>query len=142
MIRPADLYCLSALARPQSQQAEGAPSNDPRTRRTNRAFLVLSDGDVRALEQWVASAHRWAEASQALVAAATSLTVSSGDLADHLGLDGAPLTAGSGGLVLDRGVLAGNLRLLARAVEEEGCEARDRYLALAAAIDQYRELLD
>ncbi len=141
MIRTADLYCLSALARPQSQQADGAPRRGLRTRRTDRACPVLSDGDVRALEQWVRSAHRWAEASQALVTAATSLTVSSGDLADHLGRNGAPLTAG-GGLALDRDALVENLGLLARTVEEEGREQRDRYLALAATIDQYRQLLD
>lgn len=102
---------------------------------------MLSDGDVRALEHWVASAHRWAESSQKLVAAATALTVSSGDLADHLGTDGAPLTAGDGN-GLDRDALVANLRLLSQAIEEEGREERDRYLALAAMIEQYRQLLD
>ena len=102
---------------------------------------MLSDGDVVALELWVALARRWAEASQMMVGAAGDLTMSSRELADLIGGGGNGNGDGDGFVAGDRDALADDLRLLADAIETEGCEQRDRYLVMATTIQQYRDLL-
>jgi hypothetical protein len=89
----------------------------------------LNDGEAREMQAWVFAASAWGEAAQSLVGAATYLALRSRELSDLL--DG-----GDG-----RGLLAKSLRTLAGAVESETAELRDRYLATAANLDEYRDLL-
>ena len=104
---------------------------------------MLTDGDVRALEVWVVSARAWAESSQALVGAAIELTASSEALADRLSNGHRALLSLNGdGKVgdVERDRLVADLRALAVEVEEETSKHRERYLQMAASIDQYAQL--
>ena len=105
---------------------------------------MLSDDDVRTLERWVDAARLWGESSQRLVDTATELTILSESLAERLVDAGTPMDMrdGNGALsVVDRERLAADLRSFAQLVEEETSEFRDRYLAVAASIEQYGDLL-
>jgi len=81
------------------------------------------------------------------VAGAAQLSTASRDVADLLERD-RPNAFARGSSDLDRGVadaddiaLAGDLRLLASAVEDQTAEFRDRYLATAADLDAYHSIL-
>lgn len=84
--------------------------------------------DAAEFEGWLRSAQGWAEASLALVSASTVLSTDSLDLADHL--EGAKHDG-----------LPAQLRDLAAAVERDSSDHRDRYLATAADLEQYRDVL-
>lgn len=96
---------------------------------------MLNSADAGAMEEWVRAAKDWGEAAQNLVGTASALAVASRSLASAL--DG-PSTAPG---VDDGTTLAYSLRLLGEEVERETATLRDRYLATAANLDQYREVL-
>jgi hypothetical protein len=98
---------------------------------------VLTDGDALALERWVGVANSWSEAAQALVGAASELGIESRELATRFGgRDPDPSSAAAGAPSF-----SARLETLAGSVESETSELRDRYLATAATLDQYREFL-
>lgn len=99
----------------------------------------LSDGDARALAGWVLAARDWAEATQEVVGTATVLATVSREVSDRL--DGRRISPGGLGSAEDGEALAEGLRLLADAVENEAADLRDRYLATAASLEQYRDVL-
>jgi hypothetical protein len=98
---------------------------------------MLSEGEARAMQEWVVAANGWSGSAQHLVAAATELATVSRGVADRI--EGAP-----SGSLSDYGrgpPLSEQLRELADDVEAETRELRDRYLATAASIDEYAEVL-
>jgi hypothetical protein len=100
---------------------------------------VLSDEDVRGMEDWVAAAGAWSVAAQSLVGAATGLATQSRDLADQLQA-GKLGSSGNGGNGSGR-ALDSDLRTLADSVETDTEELRNRYLATATELDQYTNLI-
>jgi hypothetical protein len=98
---------------------------------------MLSEGEARAMQEWVVAANGWSGSAQRLVAAATELATVSRGVADRI--EGPPSV-----LLSDHGrepPLSEQLRELADDVEAETRELRDRYLATAASIDEYAEVL-
>ena len=98
---------------------------------------MLSEGEARAMQEWVVAANGWSGSAQHLVAAATELATVSRGVADRL--EGPP-----SGSLADYGhgpPLSGQLRGLADDVEAGTRELRDRYLATAASIEEYAEVL-
>ena len=102
----------------------------------------MSESEARALWLWVVAANSWSETSQTLVNEASELSTVSRDLADLLEEDGPRGSPQAASLSLDRPGLAGDLRLLATAVEDQTAELRDRYLRTAADIEAYRSILN
>src|SRR5436190_4934513 len=113
---------------------------------------MLSEREARGLWLWVVAANDWSETSQALVGEASELSTVSRNLADLLDEDrpgtlppgnrpGA-LPPGGAPVSVNRTALAGDLRVLAGAIEDQTAELRDRYLATAADIDAYRSILN
>jgi hypothetical protein len=92
---------------------------------------MLSDDEVAAIRAWVEAADRWAHSAQQLVGAATDLATVSRDIASAIEATG---REGEGG--------ADDLQRLAVELESDTASLRDRYLATAANIDQYREALE
>jgi len=103
----------------------------------------LSEREARGLWLWVVAANDWSETSQALVGEASELSTVSRNLA-HLLDEDRPGTLPPGGapVSVNRTALAGDLRVLAGAIEDQTAELRDRYLATAADIDAYRSILN
>jgi hypothetical protein len=99
----------------------------------------LSDSDAAAMEAWVVAANSWSETAQALVGAAAGLALASRSLADSV--DDGPRPAVAEAEASEAGALAVSLRLLGDEVERETAGLRDRYLATAANIEQYRDIL-
>jgi hypothetical protein len=97
---------------------------------------VLSDSEATAFEGWVGVAESCADASQKFVGASTNLSVVSRDLADSLDGNGSGLPQHLRG---DEG-LAGALRTLASAVEENSREARDRYPMTEETLRELRSI--
>lgn len=99
---------------------------------------MLTDGNAAAMETWVGAASGWGEAAQGLVEAAADLALASRSLADSVdgvdGVNGYPDES-------DKEALAVSLRLLGEEVEKETAALRDRYLATAANLEQYRAIL-
>jgi hypothetical protein len=92
---------------------------------------MLNDDEVAAMRAWVQAADRWAHSAQQLVGAATDLATVSRDIASTIAAAG---REGEGG--------AADLQRLAVELESDTASLRDRYLATAANIDQYREVLE
>ena len=92
---------------------------------------MLSDADARAIRAWIEAADVWARTAQALVGAATELATVSRDIA--VAVDGRPTGDGWS---------AADMRQLADEVERDTTVLRDAYLATAANMDQYRQVLD
>ncbi len=99
----------------------------------------ISNQDADAFREWVVAANRWAEASQELVAAATEMTRSSNALASLLAANGHGLDSSPG--KMDAQELAGALNDAALEAEEATLTFRDGYLATAANLEQYRQIL-
>ncbi len=98
---------------------------------------MLSEGEARAMQEWVVAANGWSGSAQRLVAAATELATVSRGVANRI--EGPP-----SGSLSDYGrgpPLPEQLRELADDVEAETRELRNRYLATAASIDEYAEVL-
>ena len=95
---------------------------------------MLSDKDAAAMEAWVLAANGWSEAAQSLVGAAAALALASRSLAEAVGSSGPARSE-------DGEALGVSLRLLGDEVEGETAGLRDRYLATAANIEQYRDIL-
>ncbi len=92
---------------------------------------MLNGKDVPAVRVWVEAADRWAQGAQELVAAAAGLAVVSRDIATNLEQQ----RNGEAGTMKE-------LRVLADELERDTAFLRDRYLATAADLDQYRDVLD
>jgi hypothetical protein len=95
---------------------------------------MLSEGKAAAMEAWVRAANGWSESAQSLVGAAAELALASRSLANAVDGPG-PATNPEGE------ALAVSLRQLGTEVEHETASLRDRYLATAANIGQYRDVL-
>ena len=91
---------------------------------------MLSDEEAAALGGWVLAADQWAHASQAMVGAANELATVSRDIA-------AAIERGRWG----NGWTADDLRRLAIELERDTAVMRDAYMATAANIEQYRDVL-
>jgi hypothetical protein len=83
---------------------------------------------------WVGAAKDWSVAAQRVVESSTGLATASRDLADVLS---APDGAGDGTVALPL-----ELRRLAETVEADSAELRNRYLATAAGIDEFKDFVD
>jgi hypothetical protein len=103
--------------------------------------MVLSEREARGLWLWVTAANDWSETSQGLVSNASELSTVSRDLADVLEEDGTATSPHGAPVGFDRPALAGELRQLATAVEDQSAELRNRYLATAADIEAFRSIL-
>jgi len=95
--------------------------------------------DVRQMRGWVVAANSWGEAAQTLVGAAADLTLASRTLADTIESSAA---SRSGPGNPRRKALHDGLRVLGDEVESESQALRDRYLATAANLAEYQEILD
>ena len=94
--------------------------------------------DVEQMEGWVVAANAWGMAAQTMVGAAADLTLASRTLADSLQTsDGAR----DGPRDPRRKALREGLRVLGDEVEGESQALRDRYLATAANLAEYQEIL-
>jgi hypothetical protein len=98
----------------------------------------IDDQDAAALGDWIVVANRWAEASQELVAAGSSLASFSYALSKRFDGDRLP-TAGSAEMALEE--LAAGLGVIATDVEEDTRVFRDRFLETAANLEQYHQIL-
>ena len=99
------------------------------------------DGDLPNATQmkgWVVAANAWGEAAQTLVGAAADLTLASRTLADTI--ESSDVARGE---PIDprRTALHQRLRVLGDEVEGESQALRDRYLATAANLADYQEVL-
>jgi hypothetical protein len=98
---------------------------------------VLTEGEAGAMREWVIAADGWSHSAQRFVGAATELATVSRGIAERI--DG-PSSASHA----DRGrgpPLSDQLRELAEIVEDDTRELRDRYLATAASIEEYADVL-
>jgi len=100
---------------------------------------MLTEGEAREFEAWLATARRWCEGAQEMVGAATELTNASRGLAVLITDEGGGAPSWNGE---KRDALGAELRLLAQTIEDEGRSLRDRFLATEADLDLYRQLLD
>ncbi len=91
---------------------------------------VPSDDDIDAIGRWIESADAWANAAQTLVGMATDFAVVSLDTATALG--GRPWAGPETETDLTR---------LADELERDTSDLRNRYLATAADISLYREVM-
>jgi hypothetical protein len=98
---------------------------------------MLSDGEARAMHEWVIAANRWSESAQRFVADATDLATVSRGVAGRI--EG--YTPDSSAQPRHGPPLSDQLRELAGIVEDESHELRDRYLATAASMDEYADVL-
>jgi len=102
---------------------------------------MLSDEEARGMGTWVIAANAWSMAAQSMVGTATALATQSRELADQL--QGGALGSPGAGPDPDGGApsLDAELRTLADSVEADTQDLRDRYLATAAEIEQYTDVL-
>ena len=91
------------------------------------------------MSAWVTAANAWSVSAQSMVGAATTLATQSRELADQLH-GGSLGFSGEGG---DGGARAldADLRTLADSVEADTQDLRNRYLATAADMEQYTDVL-
>ncbi len=87
------------------------------------------------MQAWVLAANDWSVAAQAVVETSTALATHSRELADRLSVS----TRETGDGVV---TLTGDLRMLADGVEADSLELRNRYLATAANIDDFKDFVD
>jgi hypothetical protein len=83
---------------------------------------------------WVGAANDWSVAAQRVVESSTGLATASRELADVL--------APNGGNGDGEAALPVELRRLAENVESDTAELRNRYLATAANIDEFKDFVD
>ena len=83
---------------------------------------------------WVGAANDWSVAAQSVVQSSTGLATASRELADVLSANG---ESGDG-----ESALPVELRRLAETVEADSAELRNRYLATAAGIDEFKDFVD
>ena len=86
------------------------------------------------MQLWVGAANDWSVAAQGVVESSTGLATASRELADVLSPNG-DSGDGAAGLPVE-------LRRLAENVEADTVELRNRYLATAANIDEFKDFVN